>query len=139
MGPFEERLNSAWWALRIGLGLGAVVAGADKFTNLLANWSMYLSPLAERLLPVSGAAFLRAAGVAEVLVGIAILTRFTLLGARALSLWLLAIAANLAASGNFWDLAFRDVEIALSAFALGQLTAWRAATWRREPSLGAKS
>lgn len=126
MSPSEKGLQAAYWALRVGLGLGAVAAGLDKFPNLLTNWSMYLSPLAERMLPVSGTTFLRVAGVGEALLGVSILTRFTRLGARLFAVWLLAIAVNLAVSGNFWDLALRDVEIALSAFALGNLAAWRA-------------
>jgi hypothetical protein len=28
---FDRRLNSAWWALRLGLGLGPFLAGLDKF------------------------------------------------------------------------------------------------------------
>jgi len=40
--------------------------------------------------------------------------------------WLLAIALNLATTGRSWDLAVRDVEIALSAFTLARLTEWRA-------------
>ena len=31
---FERRLESAWWALRIGLGVAPVAAGLDKFFNL---------------------------------------------------------------------------------------------------------
>jgi uncharacterized membrane protein YphA (DoxX/SURF4 family) len=123
----EARLGTAWQVLRIGLGLGAFLAGLDKFFNLLATWSMYLSPLAERLLPLGDATFMRCVGVAEMLVGLAIVTRWTRLGAYVLTGWLLAIAVNLAASGNFWDLALRDFEIALSAFTLGRLTEWRAA------------
>lgn len=120
------RLDAAWWLLRIGLGAGAFLAGLDKYFDWLTTWSMYLSPLAERLLPVSGKVFLRAAGAVEMLVGLAILTRWTRLGAHAMALWLLAIAANLAAAGSFWDLVIRDVEIAIAAFALGRLTEWRA-------------
>lgn len=127
MRAIEDRLGTAWWALRIGLGLGAFIAGLDKFFNLLTTWSMYLSPLAERLLPVSGAAFMRAVGVVEMAVGLAILTRWTRHGAYVMAAWLLAIAVNLAAAGSFWDLALRDLEVALSAFALGRLTEWRAA------------
>lgn len=123
----DDRLGTAWWALRIGLGAGAFLAGLDKFFNLLTTWSMYLSPVAERLLPVSGAAFMRAVGVVEMAVGIAILTRWTRVGAYVMSAWLLAIAVNLATAGSFWDLALRDVEVALSAFALGRLTEWRTA------------
>ena len=35
----DGRLNSSWWALRIGLGLAPFLAGLDKFFNLLTNWS----------------------------------------------------------------------------------------------------
>ena len=121
----EARLATASQALRVWLGLGAFAAGLDKFFNLLTTWSMYLCALAERLLPISDGAFMRCIGVVEMLVGLAILTRWTRLGAYALAAWLVAIAANLAISGNFWDLALRDVEIALSAFTLGRLTEWR--------------
>ena len=58
----DHRLNTAFWALRIGLGLGALLAGLDKFFNILTDWSMYLSPLATRVLPISSAVFMRAVG-----------------------------------------------------------------------------
>ncbi len=128
MRPAEGKLEKAWWALRIGLGAGAFLAGLDKFFDVLTKWSMYLSPLAERLLPVQAATFMRAVGVVEMAVGLAILLGWTRLGAYVMAAWLVAIAVNLAITGSFWDLAVRDVEIALSAFALGRLTEWRAAT-----------
>ena len=55
------RLDSAWWALKFGLGLGPL-AGLDKFFNLLTDWKMYLSPLVARFLPFSGALFMRGVG-----------------------------------------------------------------------------
>jgi hypothetical protein len=36
----DRRLNTAYWVLRIGLGLGPFLAGLDKFFNILADWSM---------------------------------------------------------------------------------------------------
>jgi uncharacterized membrane protein YphA (DoxX/SURF4 family) len=66
----DFRQPCLWWALRIGLGAAAFLAGLDKFFNLLTNWTMYLSPLAERLLPLSGPVFMRAAGVIEMVVGL---------------------------------------------------------------------
>jgi hypothetical protein len=117
--PFPE---TVWRVLKIGLGLGPFLAGLDKFFNLLTDWSMYLSPLATKFLPVSAEAFMRAVGVVEMLVGLAILTRWTRLGAYVALAWLLAIAANLVSTGMFFDLAVRDVEIALGAFALAKLT-----------------
>src|SRR5262249_5411968 len=118
----KGRLNSAWWAVRIGLGLGPFLAGLDKFFNILTDWGMYLSPRIESLLPVSGPVFMRVVGVVEMIVGLAILTRWTRIGAYVAMAWLLAIAANLVTTGNFYDLAVRDVEIAIGAFALARLT-----------------
>ena len=118
----SDRLKPAYWALRVGLGAGAFLAGLDKFFNILADWGMYLSPVAERVLPVSGPTFMRVVGVVEVLVGLALLAGFTRRGGYVMMAWLLAIAANLLTTGMFYDLAFRDVEIALAAFALARLT-----------------
>ena len=115
-------LSSAWWALRIGLGLGPFLAGLDKFFNILTDWGMYLSPLAEKLLPVSAAIFMRAVGVVEMAVGLAILAGWTRIGAYVAMVWLLAIAGNLMTTGMFYDLAVRDVEIAIGAYALAQLS-----------------
>jgi uncharacterized membrane protein YphA (DoxX/SURF4 family) len=115
-------LESAWWALRVGLGVGAFLAGLDKFFDVLASWEMYLSPLAEKVLPVSGAVFMRVVGVAEMAVGLALLAGFVRVGAYVMAAWLLAIAVNLVSTGSFYDLAVRDVEIALGAYALARLT-----------------
>ena len=117
-----KKLDSSWWALRIGLGLAAVLAGVDKFFNLLTNWNMYLSPLAERFLPVSGHTFMLITGPIEILVGLSILTRWTRIGAYVLSVWLLAIALNLVTTGSYYDVAVRDVEMAIAAFVLANLT-----------------
>jgi uncharacterized membrane protein YphA (DoxX/SURF4 family) len=118
----DRRLDSVWWALRLGLGLGPFLAGLDKFFNLLAQWDMYLSPMVTKVLPVSGTTFMRVVGVVEMIVGLAILTRWTRIGAYVAMVWLLLIAVNLITTGNFFDLAVRDVEIAIGAYALARLT-----------------
>ena len=123
-------LESAWWALRVGLGLGAFLAGLDKFFSVLASWEMYLSPLAERVLPVSPAVFMRIVGVVEMAVGVALLAGLVRLGAYVMGAWLLAIAANLVTTGAFYDLAVRDVEIAIAAYTLARLTEARAGETR---------
>jgi len=115
-------LNSAWWALRIGLGLGPFLAGLDKFFNLLTDWGMYLSPLVEKVLPVSGSVFMRGVGMIEMAVGLAILAGWTRLGGYVAMVWLVGIAINLVTTGMFYDLAVRDVEIALAAYTLAKLS-----------------
>lgn len=115
-------LNSAWWALRIGLGLGPFLAGLDKFFNLLTDWGMYLSPLVEKVLPLSGPVFMRGVGVIEMAVGLAILGGRTRLGGYVAMVWLVGIAINLVTTGMFYDLAVRDIEIALAAYTLAKLS-----------------
>lgn len=115
-------LNSAWWLLRIGLGLGPFLAGLDKFFNLLTDWELYLNPAVGELLPVSGAAFMRTVGVVEMAVGLAILAGWTRIGGYVAAVWLMAIAANLVSMGRFYDIAVRDVEIAFAAYTLARLS-----------------
>lgn len=119
---FDSRLDQAWWVLRIGLGLGPFLAGLDKYFNLLTNWTGYISPLALKLLPFSGQTFMHIVGVIEMIVGLAILTKWTRLGAYVASAWLVAIAINLVSTGMFFDVAVRDVEMALAAFVLARIT-----------------
>jgi hypothetical protein len=125
MKNFDEPLNRAWWVLRIGLGLGPIIAGVDKYFNILTDWSMYLSPLVTKVVPVSAATFMHVVGIVEIAAGVIVFTRWTKIGSYIVMLWLLSIAVNLLTTGMFYDLAVRDVEIALGAFALSQLTAVR--------------
>src|SRR5437660_11153624 len=119
---FDSRLDQAWWVLRIGLGLGPFLAGLDKYFNLLTNWTGYLSPLALKILPFSGQTFMHLVGVIEMMVGLAILTKWTRLGSYVASAWLVAIAINLVSTGMFLDVAVRDLEIAVAAFVLARMT-----------------
>lgn len=125
MSSFDSRLNGAWWALRIGLGAGPVLAGLDKYFNILTDWSMYLSPLATKVTHLSASTFMHVVGVVEILAGILVLTRHVRLASLVVMCWLLAIAVNLLTTGMFYDLAVRDTEIAVAAFALFQLSSVR--------------
>ncbi|MGB0124855.1 MAG: hypothetical protein WA419_20675 [Silvibacterium sp.] len=125
MKDFDGHLNVAWWALKIGLGVGPIVTGIDKYFNKLADWGMYLSPLATRIVPVSVPTFMHAVGVVEITAGLIVLSRWTKIGSYIVMLWLLGIAVNLLTTGMFSDLAMRDVEIAIGAFALSQLSTVR--------------
>ena len=125
MKDFDSRLNASWWALRIGVGLGPIIAGVDKYFNKLTDWGMYLSPLATKVVPVSTTTFMHGVGIIEVIAGLIVLSKWTKIGSYIVMLWLLGIAVNLLTTGMFCDLAIRDVEIAVGAFALSQLTAVR--------------
>jgi hypothetical protein len=117
----DSKLTTCWFALRFGIGLTATLAGLDKFFNVLADWSAYVSPLAAQLSPFSTGTFMGIVGIIEIAVGAAVLTGWTRLGAYVASAWLVAVALNLAA-GGFFDVAVRDVVIAIAAFTLARLT-----------------
>ena len=115
------RLESSRIALRISFGLLPLLAGLDKFTYFLTDWSAYVGPVARSLLPVSPQTFLYAVGIVEVLVGLAVLTRWTRIGSYVAAGWLTLIAVNLVLAG-FFDIAVRDVVLAVAAFTLARLT-----------------
>jgi uncharacterized membrane protein YphA (DoxX/SURF4 family) len=115
----QGHLDDAYWALRLSLGGTAFLAGLDKFTNLLTHWEKYLAPQVREKLPVSGKTFMYGAGAIEMLVGLGILTRKPKLASYTASAWLLSIAAELVLNGDY-DIAVRDVNMAIAAYALAR-------------------
>lgn len=122
---FPERLRISWWALRIALGVVPIVAGIDKYFNRLAEWGMYLSPYATKVVPVSTGTFMHIVGAIEIVAGLIVLSRWTKFGGYLVMIWLIGIAVNLLTTGMFYDIAVRDLEIAVGAFVLAQLSAVR--------------
>jgi uncharacterized membrane protein YphA (DoxX/SURF4 family) len=120
----DGRLNQSWWALKLAFGLVPIVAGLDKFFNLLTDWTQYLSPWIARMVPAS--AFMQAVGVIEIVAGLLVLSKLTRLGAYVVAAWLVGIAVNLLTTGHFLDVAARDVVMAVGAFTLARLSEVRA-------------
>src|SRR5689334_6062274 len=84
----QSRLQTIQTISKYALGLMAFLAGLDKFLNLLTNWEQYVSPLAQRMLPLSPTSLMHVVGVIEMVVGLMILTKATRLGAYVASAWL---------------------------------------------------
>ncbi len=124
----DPKLNHAWWVLRIALGVAPILAGLDKFFNLLADWPAYLHPAIPQLTHVPAATIMHVVGVIEIAAGILVLTPFTRWAAYVVMAWLISIALSLAAQGRYFDIAVRDVLISLAAFTLGRMTEVREAT-----------
>ena len=127
----NKQLTIPFRALQLALGLTATLAGLDKFFNLLADLGSYVSPAAAAVLPVSVPAFMAVVGIIEVAVGAAILGLAPKLGAYVASAWLLLVAVNLAIGGYF-DVAVRDVVMAVAAFTLARGLEIKAASEIRE-------
>jgi uncharacterized membrane protein YphA (DoxX/SURF4 family) len=119
----EQRVvDTVWWTLRVTLGVVPLVAGIDKFLNLLADWPRYIAPVFQSLIPMSPQSFMYLVGVIEIAAGLAVLTRWTKPAAYVVAGWLTCIAINLIAA-RFFDIAVRDLVMAVTALSLARLTA----------------
>ncbi|MGV3686271.1 MAG: hypothetical protein ACO1NS_11630 [Daejeonella sp.] len=107
--------------LKFTYGLVPIVAGADKFTNLLTNWSDYLNPAVAGMLPFSAATFMMIVGVIEIAAGLLVLINVEK-GAYLVSVWLVLIALTLIASGRYLDVAVRDIVMAIGAYSLAGIS-----------------
>jgi uncharacterized membrane protein len=135
----SDRMNSSYWALRVTYTVVPLVAGIDKFTNLLTTWTMYLAPPIPQLLHVSPRTFMHVSGIVELAAGALMLTRWRRLGAFVVTAWLVGVSCNLAVA-SFFDVAVRDLAMAVGAFTLAQLELARAgATDRTLPVRGTQS
>lgn len=107
--------------LRFTYGLVPIVAGADKFTDILANWDQYLAPQIANMLPFEPHTFMLIVGVIEIVAGLVVLFR-PRIGSVIVCLWLLGIAVNLLLTGTYYDIAVRDTVMAIGAYSLFRLT-----------------
>jgi uncharacterized membrane protein YphA (DoxX/SURF4 family) len=121
LGPNLESLYRPLW---LTYALVPLLAGLDKFFNLLTDWPKYLSPWMADLLPVPAQTFMYAVGIIEIVVGLMVLTRWTRIGAWIAAAWLVLIALNLVTMGLF-DIAVRDLAMAVGACTLARLAELR--------------
>jgi uncharacterized membrane protein YphA (DoxX/SURF4 family) len=115
-------IDSIWWTLRLSFGLVPLLAGLDKFLNLLTEWPKYVAPALAHALPTTPQHFMYVVGVIEIVAGLAVLlTPWTKVFAYVVAAWLTGIALNLVV-GGFYDIAVRDLVMAATAVSLARLT-----------------
>ncbi|MET6999327.1 hypothetical protein [Chitinophaga defluvii] len=117
----QPEIQRLWQILKYTFGLVPIVAGADKFLNLLTQWKDYLNPTVANALPFDASIFMMIVGVVEIIAGIMVLTQ-TKIGAYIVSAWLVLIALSLILGGSHLDVAVRDLVMAISAYVLAKLT-----------------
>lgn len=109
--------------LRTVFVVAPIAFGLDKFVEiLLDDWSVYLAPWVNDIVPGSGHDAMLAVGVIEIVAGlvVAIAPRF---GSLLVAGWLAGIIVNLVTMGEFYDVALRDFGLLVGALALAVL-AW---------------
>ena len=117
-GPAYE----AYQILHVGFTVAPIVAGLDKFFNLLVNWEQYLPPFVNNLVGGHGHELMLIVGVIEIIAGLGVFFKPRIFG-YVVSVWLLLIIANLLMIPSYYDVALRDFGLALGALALARLSA----------------
>ena len=116
-GPAYE----AYQILHVGFVVAPIVAGLDKFFNLLVNWEQYLPPFVNKMVGGHGHELMLIVGVIEVVAGLGVLFKPKFF-AYVVSAWLLLIVVNLLMIPGYYDVALRDFGLALGALALARLS-----------------
>jgi len=111
----------AFVILRTGFTVAPILAGLDKFFSVLVNWDQYLPGSVNRILGGHGHEFMYAVGVVEIVAGIGVLLKPKLF-AYVVALWLVLIIVNLLMIPGYFDVALRDLGLAIGAVALGRLS-----------------
>ena len=110
----------AYLVLRTGFVVAPILFGLDKFTNLLTDWTTYLAPAIDRLVPGSATSAMLAVGIVEIVAGLVVAVR-PKVGGYLVAAWLAGIIGNLLLLGDHYDIALRDFGLLLAALALARL------------------
>jgi hypothetical protein len=113
--------SQAYQILRVGFVVAPIVAGLDKFFNLLVNWEQYLPSFANKMVGGYGHELMLAVGVIEIIAGLGVFFKPKVF-AYVVSAWLLLIVVNLLLIPGYYDVALRDFGLALGALALARLS-----------------
>jgi hypothetical protein len=116
----DTAVHQAFWLLRAGFTALPIVFGLDKFADVLTDWSRYLAPQLDELLPGSAHQAMLAVGVVEVAAGllVAVAPR---IGGWVVAAWLAGIIVDLLLLGDSYDVALRDLGLLLGALTLTRL------------------
>ena len=114
--------RQAFQILRFAFTVAPIAAGIDKFLGLLVNWDQYLPPVATNLLGGYSHQFMYLVGVIEIAAGIGVFLKPKIF-AYVVMAWLLLIIVNLLLIPGYFDVALRDLGLALGALALARLSA----------------
>ena len=111
----------AYQILRLGFTVAPIVAGLDKFFNLLVNWEQYLPAFVKNMTGGHGHELMLAVGVIEIVAGLGVAFKPRLF-AYVVAAWLLLIVVNLLMIPGYFDVALRDFGLSLGALALARLS-----------------
>jgi hypothetical protein len=116
----KQTLKPTFNLLKLTFGIVPIIAGLDKFTNLLTHWENYIHPDLAGIMPFAQHTFMMIVGVIEIIAGIIVLAR-PAIGGYIVAAWLTLIALTLLASGNYLDIAVHDLVMAIGAYCMARI------------------
>jgi hypothetical protein len=120
MAAVPDRARQAFRILHLGFVVAPILAGLDKFFDVLVDWDRYLAPVVTDVLPFSAHSIMVAVGIIEIAAGVLVAVR-PRIGGYVVAVWLWGIIVNLLVAGDFYDIALRDFGLSLGALALALL------------------
>jgi uncharacterized membrane protein YphA (DoxX/SURF4 family) len=107
--------------LRIGFTVAPILFGLDKFFNWTVDWTQYLAPWVNDIMPGSAQDFMYFVGVVEIVAGLTVAFA-PWIGGFLVAGWLGGIIVNLltAEPPEYYDIALRDFGLFLGALALAR-------------------
>src|SRR5215207_4377683 len=124
----NDPVAQATLLLRIAFTVAPILFGLDKFANVLTDdWTRYLAPAFNDIIPGSAADAMHIVGVIEIVAGlvVAVAPRF---GGLLVAAWLGGIIVNLLIVGGYGDIALRDFGLLCGALTLARLAGVRGPT-----------
>jgi uncharacterized membrane protein YphA (DoxX/SURF4 family) len=111
--------------LCIAFTVAPILFGIDKFANVLTDdWTKYLAPEYNDLIPGSAQTAMYMVGVVEIAAGLLVLVA-PRIGALVVAAWLAGIIGSLLLVGGYGDIALRDFGLLLGALTLSRLATMR--------------
>ena len=116
-----EPAHQAYLALWLGFVVLPLVVGLDKLIGFTGTtWDAYLATWVNDIVSGSAAAAMTMVGIVEIAAAIVVAVA-PRIGGYVVAAWLLGIIVNLVSTGQYYDIALRDLGLMIAAFALARL------------------
>src|SRR3954449_8419143 len=110
----------AFMLLRLTFTVAPILFGLDKLFNVMVDWTQYLAPWINDILPGNAQTGMYIVGVVEIVAGLVVAIK-PKYGAPLVAAWLGGIILNLLTLSGFYDVALRDFGLLVAALALARL------------------
>ena len=116
-----EPAHQAYLALWVGFMVLPLVVGLDKLIDFTGTtWTNYLATWVNDIVPGSASDAMMIVGVIEIAAAVLVAVA-PRIGGYVVAAWLAGIIVNLVSTGNYYDIALRDLGLMIAALAMARL------------------